>query len=221
MHERPFPGMRYVLLHTLAHVLIRQFAIECGYSSSALRERIYCRLRRPPAPVRSARAARSSGRRHGACETHDRSIVPWLGDLCGELVEVDILPVYQSIDLAEAEEIVLRREAQYVEHRMHQNTRPRARSQSHNPQRPRLSAVSMRQRTVSWIRSASRARDACQWKAKPRMSTTKPVVADSVTVSVVVERQLTSASLRGWTTARKPMDSAMPGRWRRRRHRPA
>ncbi len=42
MHERPFPGMRYVLLHTLAHVLIRQFALDCGYSSSALRERIYC-----------------------------------------------------------------------------------------------------------------------------------------------------------------------------------
>jgi hypothetical protein len=43
MDERPFPGMRYVLLHTLAHVLIRQFALDCGYSSSALRERIYCR----------------------------------------------------------------------------------------------------------------------------------------------------------------------------------
>jgi hypothetical protein len=41
MDERPFPGMRYVLLHTLAHVLIRQFALDCGYSSSALRERIY------------------------------------------------------------------------------------------------------------------------------------------------------------------------------------
>ena len=42
MHGRPFPGMRYVLLHTLAHVLIRQFALDCGYSSSALRERSYC-----------------------------------------------------------------------------------------------------------------------------------------------------------------------------------
>jgi hypothetical protein len=43
MDEREFPGMRYVLLHTLAHVLIRQLALDCGYSSSALRERIYCR----------------------------------------------------------------------------------------------------------------------------------------------------------------------------------
>ncbi|MBK7928966.1 MAG: DUF1998 domain-containing protein [Bryobacterales bacterium] len=32
---------RFVLLHTLAHVLIRQLALECGYSSSSLRERIY------------------------------------------------------------------------------------------------------------------------------------------------------------------------------------
>jgi len=42
MDERPFPGLRYVLLHTLAHVLMRQVALDCGYSSSALRERIYC-----------------------------------------------------------------------------------------------------------------------------------------------------------------------------------
>ena len=32
---------RFVLLHTLAHVLIRQLAFECGYAASSLRERIY------------------------------------------------------------------------------------------------------------------------------------------------------------------------------------
>jgi len=32
---------RLVLLHTLAHLLIRQLSLACGYSSSALRERIY------------------------------------------------------------------------------------------------------------------------------------------------------------------------------------
>jgi hypothetical protein len=37
----PVPGMRYVLLHSLAHALIRQLCLEAGYSSSALRERIY------------------------------------------------------------------------------------------------------------------------------------------------------------------------------------
>jgi hypothetical protein len=32
---------RFVLLHSLAHALIRQLSLECGYSSSALRERLY------------------------------------------------------------------------------------------------------------------------------------------------------------------------------------
>jgi Domain of unknown function (DUF1998) len=36
-----FPGARYVLLHTLAHALIRQLALDCGYSASAVRERIF------------------------------------------------------------------------------------------------------------------------------------------------------------------------------------
>lgn len=32
---------RYILLHTLSHILIRRLAFECGYSSASLRERIY------------------------------------------------------------------------------------------------------------------------------------------------------------------------------------
>lgn len=32
---------RYVLLHTLSHLLIRQLTIECGYSGAAIKERIY------------------------------------------------------------------------------------------------------------------------------------------------------------------------------------
>lgn len=38
-----FPGMRFVLLHTLSHALIHRFAIECGYSAAGIRERIYAR----------------------------------------------------------------------------------------------------------------------------------------------------------------------------------
>ena len=38
----PNPSARFVLLHTFSHLLIRQLSFECGYSSSALRERIYC-----------------------------------------------------------------------------------------------------------------------------------------------------------------------------------
>jgi len=34
---------RYPMLHTLAHMLIRQLAFECGYSAASLRERVYAR----------------------------------------------------------------------------------------------------------------------------------------------------------------------------------
>lgn len=39
--ERDYPGIRYAMLHTFAHVLIRELALECGYSSASIRERIY------------------------------------------------------------------------------------------------------------------------------------------------------------------------------------
>lgn len=32
----------FLFLHTMSHALIRQLSFECGYSSSALRERLYC-----------------------------------------------------------------------------------------------------------------------------------------------------------------------------------
>lgn len=38
-----YPGIRFVLLHSFAHALIRQLAVECGYTSASLRERIYSR----------------------------------------------------------------------------------------------------------------------------------------------------------------------------------
>jgi hypothetical protein len=37
----PFPGARYLLLHSFAHAMIRQLALDCGYSASSVRERIY------------------------------------------------------------------------------------------------------------------------------------------------------------------------------------
>jgi hypothetical protein len=39
--EENFPGITYVLLHTFAHILIRELALECGYSAASVRERIY------------------------------------------------------------------------------------------------------------------------------------------------------------------------------------
>jgi hypothetical protein len=37
---RPIPG-RYVLIHTLAHLLINRLIFDCGYASASLRERLY------------------------------------------------------------------------------------------------------------------------------------------------------------------------------------
>jgi hypothetical protein len=39
--EQGFPGLRYVLLHSFAHALIRQLTLECGYATASIRERIY------------------------------------------------------------------------------------------------------------------------------------------------------------------------------------
>ena len=36
-----FPGLPYVMLHSLAHMLMSSIALECGYPASALRERVY------------------------------------------------------------------------------------------------------------------------------------------------------------------------------------
>jgi hypothetical protein len=39
--DEGYPGARYVLLHTIAHLLIRELALECGYNAASIRERIY------------------------------------------------------------------------------------------------------------------------------------------------------------------------------------
>ena len=41
--DRGYPGLRYVLLHSFAHSLMRQFALDCGYAQASLQERIYAR----------------------------------------------------------------------------------------------------------------------------------------------------------------------------------
>ncbi|RJP23261.1 MAG: DUF1998 domain-containing protein [Candidatus Omnitrophota bacterium] len=38
-----FPGIRFILIHSFSHTLMRQFALECGYSAASIRERIYSR----------------------------------------------------------------------------------------------------------------------------------------------------------------------------------
>lgn len=39
--RRQFPGVGYVLLHSLSHMLITSVSLECGYPASSIRERIY------------------------------------------------------------------------------------------------------------------------------------------------------------------------------------
>jgi hypothetical protein len=41
--KKGFPGARYAMLHTLAHLLIREFALECGYNAASIRERVYAK----------------------------------------------------------------------------------------------------------------------------------------------------------------------------------
>lgn len=41
--EANYPGIRYILLHTFAHALMRQLTLECGYAAASIRERIYAR----------------------------------------------------------------------------------------------------------------------------------------------------------------------------------
>ncbi|SNR85817.1 DUF1998 domain-containing protein [Blastococcus mobilis] len=60
----PDPGFtipRYLLIHTLSHLLLRQVALECGYSSASIRERLYVGTRdRPTAGVLLSTAASDS-----------------------------------------------------------------------------------------------------------------------------------------------------------------
>ncbi len=39
--SKGYPGVRYAMLHTLSHLLIRELALECGYNAASIRERIY------------------------------------------------------------------------------------------------------------------------------------------------------------------------------------
>jgi hypothetical protein len=43
--QEGFPGIRLVLLHSLAHSLMRQIVLDCGYTAASVRERLYSRRR--------------------------------------------------------------------------------------------------------------------------------------------------------------------------------
>ncbi|MBI4538937.1 MAG: DUF1998 domain-containing protein [Gemmatimonadetes bacterium] len=39
--HRRFPGIEYIMLHTLSHLLLTVVSLECGYPASSIRERVY------------------------------------------------------------------------------------------------------------------------------------------------------------------------------------
>jgi len=59
-HEDYWPGDRYLLLHTLSHLLVREIALECGYSSASITERIYANSARNEAGILLYTAASDS-----------------------------------------------------------------------------------------------------------------------------------------------------------------
>lgn len=58
--EDHWPGDRYLLLHTLSHLLVREVALECGYSSASITERIYSNSERGEAGILLYTAASDS-----------------------------------------------------------------------------------------------------------------------------------------------------------------
>jgi hypothetical protein len=57
---------RFLLLHTLAHLLIRRLTYNCGYGSSSLRERIYCHYEHPDRPMNAMVIYTASGDSEGS-----------------------------------------------------------------------------------------------------------------------------------------------------------
>ena len=57
---------KFLLLHTFAHIMINQFSYECGYGSSAIRERIYCDLNSPDEPMNGVLIYTASGDSEGS-----------------------------------------------------------------------------------------------------------------------------------------------------------
>lgn len=58
-------GVKFLLMHTLAHVLINQLSFDCGYGSASLRERLYCDYTDPTRPMEGILIYTASGDSEG------------------------------------------------------------------------------------------------------------------------------------------------------------
>jgi len=56
---------KFVLMHTLAHVIINQLSFDCGYGSASLRERLYCDINDPSRPMQGILIYTASGDSEG------------------------------------------------------------------------------------------------------------------------------------------------------------
>ena len=56
---------RFVMVHTLAHAIIKELTFSCGYGSSSLRERLYCNLEDPDRPMNGFLIYTASGDAEG------------------------------------------------------------------------------------------------------------------------------------------------------------
>ncbi|MEI8012169.1 MAG: DUF1998 domain-containing protein [Candidatus Omnitrophota bacterium] len=65
--QQPYRSItpKFLLLHTLAHVLINQLSFDCGYGSASLRERIYCNLDGSPTSMQGILIYTASGDSEG------------------------------------------------------------------------------------------------------------------------------------------------------------
>jgi hypothetical protein len=67
--ERQLPARnispKFVVLHTLAHVRIRQLSFDCGFGSASLRERIYCETTAGSDPMQGVLIYTASGDSEG------------------------------------------------------------------------------------------------------------------------------------------------------------
>ena len=62
--QRPV-SPKFVMVHTLAHVLINQLSFDCGYGSASLRERIYCDFKDQSHPMQGVLIYTASGDSEG------------------------------------------------------------------------------------------------------------------------------------------------------------
>lgn len=56
---------RFIMIHALAHALIKELTFSCGYGSSSLRERLYCSIENPKQPMNGFLIYTASGDSEG------------------------------------------------------------------------------------------------------------------------------------------------------------